>query len=79
MTTTAITSSESEKTISAPLVEEGDGSTGRNAFVKRSIALLSAVAVFSMAALGVVTLGTLATTDAPTTSHSRVADGDSEA
>jgi len=85
-TSTANLSSESDtadETVSVPLVEpggdHGGGSRGLHAFVRRSIALISAVAVFSLAALGVMTLGTLATADAPLVSHSRVADGDTEA
>lgn len=85
-TSTAILSSESDaadKTASVPLVGTGadydGGNRGLHAFVRRSIALISAVAVFSLAALGVMTLGTLATADAPLVSHSRAADSDSEA
>jgi len=84
-TTTEILSSESDaadETLSVPLVEPGDhdgGSRGLHTFARRSIALISAVAVFSLAALGVMTLGTLATAEAPLVSHSRVADSDSEA
>jgi hypothetical protein len=82
MTTSAILSSESdEKFSSASLWEEGghDGGRGRNTFFRRSVALISAVSVFGLTALGIMTLGTLAGTDTPTVAHSRVVDNDSEA